>query len=127
MVARRFSVVTPAAVRLDLTRSQSCSKRLCSGSRIRPSPKRRTANGAPIPNPRSSRNSLGTVSCPFSPILVVVMYSRGVLWVDMVGRNILPQNPTASKHEAGTGLQRLFHAIGDHRIRSEEHTSELQS
>src|SRR5208337_823531 len=99
MVARMPSGVNPAAVRLALTRSQSCSKRRCSGRRMRPSPKRRTAKGAPIPNPRSSRNCLGTVSCPFSPILVVVMYSRGVLWVDIVGKKILPQSPSATKHE----------------------------
>jgi hypothetical protein len=39
------------------------------------------------------------VSCPFSPILVVVMYSRGGFWVDMVGRKILPQKASISKHE----------------------------
>src|SRR5208282_3578079 len=60
--------------------------------------------------PRSSRNCLGTVSWPFSPILVVVMYSRGGLRVDMTGRKILPQNPTVSKHEGWTRTDAPVHA-----------------
>src|SRR5882672_1870305 len=43
---------------------------------MRPSPRRRTAKGAPFSSPRSSRNCLGTVSWPFSPIFVVARYSR---------------------------------------------------
>jgi hypothetical protein len=36
---------------------------------------RRRAKGAPELNPRFSRNCLGTVTCPFSPTLVVATYS----------------------------------------------------
>jgi hypothetical protein len=71
-IAGRSSDVRPARLRRVLTCSQSCSKRCCSGRRIRPSPRRRTAKGAPFPKPRSSRNCLGTVSWPFSPILEVL-------------------------------------------------------
>ena len=51
------------------------------------------ANGAPASKPRSSRNCFGTVTCPFSPILVVVRYSRVVSRVamDQPCRNILPR------------------------------------
>jgi len=62
----------PAPVRAALACSQRCSNRCCSGRRTRPSPKRSAAKGAPVLKPRSSRNCFGTVSCPFSPIFVVV-------------------------------------------------------
>src|SRR5713226_5484702 len=45
-VARIDSGVRPAPVRAELTCSQRCSNRCCSGRRTRPSPKRNTAKGA---------------------------------------------------------------------------------
>src|SRR5438105_12544854 len=62
----------PAPVSAALACSQRCSNRCCSGRRTRPSLKRSAAKRAPVLKPRSSRNCFGTVSCPFSPIVVVV-------------------------------------------------------
>src|SRR5437879_282958 len=39
----------------------------------------RRQRGHHSPKPRSARNCFGTVSCPSSPILAVVRYSRGCL------------------------------------------------
>src|ERR1035441_95646 len=55
--------------------SHRARKRFCSGTRMRASPTRKTAMGAPVPRPNSSRYCLGIVSCPFSPIRLLATYS----------------------------------------------------
>ena len=81
-VARNSSLVIPAPVNAEPTRSHNRSNRPRFRKTTNPSPIRKTSTRVPIPIPKSSRNRFGTVICPLSPSFVVTRNSKDL---DCVG------------------------------------------